>query len=256
MIGTNFVTTTADNGGDRFATEQVGDYMIHQNAWREFRAAPGYVWSQTIYTNNNGSPVGWDYDWGPGVPGASGRASDDFYVRSYPEIIFGIKDEFRTSAPKSQIGLPVRADNMPTIAIDYAFNAPQFGTARTVNASVTDRYPNGSTIMGERNVAVESFLYESVNGVCDDSLPVNRSQGSNHRFEVMVWLESGAERLPAAARNYVTTVSLRGASYDVYTKSDDSRYIAFIANNPQSSGRIYWNDYVDWARQNLSLIHI
>lgn len=244
------VVTTNSSGGDLFATEQVGDFTLMQNAWRAWRAAPGYNWSQSIYTNNNGTPVGWTYDWGPGVPGASGRASDDFYVRSYPELIYGIKDEFRTSAPKSQIGFPVRVDNMPTVAIDYSYNAPQFGASRTVDASVTSRFPNGTTIQGERNVAVESFLYQSVNGVCDDNLPVNRSNGSNHTYEVMVWLDSGAERLPAAAREYVTTVSLRGASYDVYTKANDPRYIAFVATNPQTSGRIYWNDYVDWARQN------
>ncbi len=242
--------TTNSSGGDRFATVSVGDFTLMQNAWRAERAAPGHNWSQTISTNNNGIPVSWTYDWGRGVPGGNGRASDDFYVRSYPELIYGIKDEFRTSAPKSQIGFPVRVDSMPTVAIDFAYNSSQFGASRTVDASVTSRFPNGTTIQGERNVAVESFLYQSVNGVCDDNLPVNRSNGSNHTYEVMVWLDSGAERLPAAAREYVTTVSLRGANYDVYTKANDPRYIAFVATNPQTSGRIYWNDYVDWARQN------
>lgn len=242
--------TTNSIGGDRFATEQVGDFQLMQNAWRAWRAAEGHPWSQTIYTNNNGAAIGWSYDWGPGVPGASGRASDDFYVRSYPELIFGIKDEFRTSAPKSVIGFPVRVDEMPTVQIDYSFSAPQYGDARTVVASVTNRFPNGTTIAGERNVAAESFFYESVNGVCDDTLPVNRNGGSNHTYEVMVWLDSGAERLPAAARDFVTTVTLRGASYRVYTKASDSRYIAFVADNPQTSGRIYWNDFVDWARLN------
>ena len=242
--------TVDSSAGNLFETFQVGDFMLMQNAWQSQRAAPGYNWSQTIHTNNNGAPVGWNYDWGPGVPGSNGRASLDYHVRAYPELIFGIKDEFRTSAPKSQIGFPVRVDNMPSVKIDYAFNSSQFGGSRTVDASVTDRFPNGSVIQGERNVAAESFLYQSVGGVCDDNLPVNRSNGSDHTFELMVWLDSGAERLPAAARNYVTTVSLRGASYDVYTKSDDARYIAFIAQNPQSSGTIYWNDFLDWARLN------
>ena len=249
VTATRSVTTSA-NGGDHFATEQVGDFILMQNAWRASRAAPGYEWSQTIQTNTNGVPVGWTYDWGPGVPGASGRASDDFYVRTYPELIYGIKDEFRTSASKAEIGFPVRVDEMPNIQIDYSFSAPQFGTARTVDASVTSRFPNGSTISGERNVAAESFLYAPTNGVCDDNLDVNRSNGSNHIYEVMVWLDSGAERLPAASRDFVTTVFLRGAEYKVYTKSDDNRYIAFVAQNPQTSGTIFWNDYLDWARQN------
>ncbi len=248
-VATKAVTTDA-NGGDRFATERVGDFLLMQNAWRASRAAPGYVWSQTIQTNTNGAPVGWLYDWGPGVPGGSGRASDDFYVRSYPELIFGIKDEFRTSAPKAQIGFPVRVDQMPNIQIDYSYNAPEFGAQRTVNASVTNRFPNGSIINGERNVAAESFLYSPTNGVCDDNLAVTRSNGSNHLYEVMVWLDSGAERLPAASRDFVTDITIRGADYKVYTKSDDDRYIAFVAQNPQNTGTIYWNDYLNWARQN------
>ena len=248
-VASKIVTTTATSG-DLFATEQVGNFTLMQNAWRSSRAAPGYPWSQSIQTNTNGAPVSWTYDWGPGVPGANGRASDDFYVRSYPELIFGIKDEFRTSAPKSEIGFPVRVDEMPTTQIDFSYNAPEFGAERTVDASVTDRFPNGSTISGERNVAVESFLYEPTNGVCDDNLNVDRSNGSNHTYEVMVWLDSGAERLPASSSDFVTTISLRGASYNVYTKTSDSRYIAFVAQNPVTSNTIYWNDYMDWARQN------
>lgn len=248
--GSSRTATVNSTGGNLFATEPVGDFLLMQNAWRAWRAAPGHNWSQTISTHTNGTPVSWSYDWGPGVPGSNGRASDDFYVRSYPELIYGIKDEFRTSASKSQIGFPVRVDSMPTVQIDYSYNAPQYGTARTVDASVTNRFPNGTTISGERNVAVESFLYNSVNGVCDDNLPVTRSSGSNHVYEVMVWLDSGAERLPAAARDYATTVTLRGAQYDVYTKASDPRYIAFVAKNPQTSGTIYWNDYLDWARIN------
>ena len=65
-----------------------------------------------------------------------------------------------------------------------------------------------------------------------------------------VWLDSGAERLPAASRDFVTDITIRGADYKVYTKSDDDRYIAFVAQNPQNTGTIYWNDYLNWARQN------
>ncbi len=246
-VGAQTLTVNSD-GGDQFSTVKVGDFLLMQNAWRAWRAASGYAWNQSIYTNNNGAPIGWNYDWGPGVPGANGRASDDYYVRSYPELIFGIKDEFRTSAPKAQIGFPVRVDAMPTTKIDYAFDAPQYGSPRTVDASVNSSYPNGTTISGERNVAVESFFYNSVDGACTDDLPVTRSGGSNHVYEVMVWLDSGAERLPASPRDYVTTVSLRGQSYKVYTKNSDNRYIAFVAQNPQTTGTIYWNDFLDWSR--------
>ena len=247
LQASDFITTNFE-GGDLFATRQVGDFLLNQNAWRSQRAAPGYPWSQTIFINNNGAPVAWEYDWGPGIPGSNGRPSDDYYVRSYPELIYGIKDEFRTSAPKSQIGLPVRVDNLPEITIDFDYIAPEHGPSRIVDASVNDRFANGSLIAGERNVAVESFLYGSEDGVCTDDLNVVRSDGSNHLYEVMVWLNSGAERLPAAAQDFVTDVDLHGENYHVYTKSDDERYIAFVAQDPQQSGRIYWNDFVDWAR--------
>ncbi len=257
VISSSSLTTVASEtvsvssaGGDLFSTRQVGDFQLMQNAWRAWRAADGYDWNQSIYTNNNGTPVGWSYDWGPGVPGASGRASDDYYVRSYPELIYGIKDEFRTSASKSEIGFPVRVDTMPVVQIDYSYSAPQYGAARPVDASVNSAYPNGTTINGERNVAVESFFYESDNGVCDDSLAVTRNNGSNHVYEVMVWLDSGAERLPAAARDFVTNVTLRGDDYKVYTKGSDPRYIAFVAQNPTTAGTIYWNDFIDWSRLN------
>jgi len=88
--------TTNTAGGDRFATRQVGDFQLMQNAWRAWRAPEGYDWSQTIYTNTNGAPIGWNYDWGPG-------ASNDYYVRAYPELIYGVKDEYRTSAPKASV---------------------------------------------------------------------------------------------------------------------------------------------------------
>ena len=42
----------------------------------------------------------------------------------------------------------------------------------------------------------------------------------------------------------------RGADYKVYTKASDPRYIAFVAQNPQTSGTIFWNDFTDWARDN------
>ena len=124
-----------------------------------------------------------------GINGAS-SPSGDFFVRSYPELIYGVKDEFRTSAPKSVTGLPVELAQMPNIQIDYSYDGPQFGESRTVDASNNPRFPNGSTISGERNVAVESFMYEpDASGECSTGI-VTRNGGSNHTFEVMVWLDA------------------------------------------------------------------
>ena len=238
------VCTTASNQNN-FSDTRIGDFILHNNAWRTFRAAPGYEWEQCVYTNTNGAIAGWNYDWGPGVGGSA-----DFYVRSYPELIYGVKDEFRTSAPQSETGLPVVLTDLPNIRIDYSYDGPQFGESRIVDASNNPRFPNGSTISGERNVAVESFYYEpDAAGNCTTDI-VTRNGGSNHTFEVMVWLDAGAERLPAGANDFVADLTIRGDAYKVYTKSSDPRYIAFVAQNPQTTGTIFWNDFADWARDN------
>ena len=243
------VCTVASNQNN-FSDTRIGDFILHNNAWRTFRAAPGYEWEQCVFTNTNGAVAGWNYDWGPGIPGNNGRASDDFYVRSYPELIYGVKDEFRTSAPQSETGLPVFLSDLPNIRIDYSYDAPQFGESRTVDASNNSRFPNGTTISGERNVAIESFYYEpDAAGNCSTGI-VTRNGGSNHTFEVMVWLDAGAERLPAGASDFVADLNIRGADYKVYTKASDPRYIAFVAQNPQTTGTIFWNDFTDWARDN------
>ncbi len=252
---TGEVCTTRSNPND-FSNLSAGDFILHNNAWRTFRAAPGHEWDQCIYTNTNGALVGWNYDWGPGITGINGNPnpSGDFYVRSYPELIYGTKDEFRTSAPQSQTGLPVRLSEMPTFRIDYSYDAPQYGDSRTVDASNNSRFPNGTTISGERNVAVETFFYEEdAAGNCSTGI-VTRNGGSNHTYEVMVWLDAGAERLPAGPNDFVANLNIRGADYKVYTKDSDPRYIAFVAQNPQTTGTIYMNDYIDWARDNAHVV--
>lgn len=245
------ICTTA-SAQNNFSDTRIGDFILHNNAWRPWRAAPGYEWEQCIYTNTNGAVVGWNYDWGPGQVGINGstRPSGDFYVRSYPELIYGVKDEFRTSAPKSVTGFPVELAQMPNITIDYSYNGPQYGESRVVDASNNPRFPNGTTISGERNVAIESFLYnKDAAGQCSEGI-VTRTGGSNHVYEVMVWLDAGAERLPAGPSDFVANLTIRGADYKVYTKASDPRYIAFVAQTEQTSGTIYWNDFMDWAREN------
>ncbi len=241
-------TTLSDQ--NNFSNIYVGDFILHNNAWRPWRAFEGYEWEQCIYTNTNGVLAGWYYDWGPGRTGINGNPnpSGDYYVRSYPELIYGVKDEFRTSAPQSETGFPMRFGDMPNISIDYAYDGPQYGESRVVDASNNARFPNGSTISGERNIAIESFFYETdANGQCSEGI-VTRTGGSNHTYEVMVWLDAGAERLPAGPSDYVTDLNIRGEAYKVYTKGADPRYIAFVAQNPQTSGTVYWNDFTDWAK--------
>jgi len=240
--GTNEICTLLSDRND-YSNIRVGDFILHNNAWRAFRAPAGYQWDQCVYGNKNGALAGWNWNWGPGT-------SSDFYVRSYPELIYGVKDEFRTSGPQSETGFPVRLSQMPNIQIDYSYDGPQYGDSRAVDASQNPRFPNGSSISGERNVAIESFFYDADSaGNCSEGI-VTRAGGSNHVYEVMVWLDAGAERLPAAASDFVADLTIRGEAYKIYTKGADPRYIAFVAQNPQTTGTIYWNDFTDWARDN------
>ncbi|OED42329.1 hypothetical protein AB833_06660 [Chromatiales bacterium (ex Bugula neritina AB1)] len=222
---------------------RTGDFILATNAWN-FSAAGSFEWEQCIYANENGAAVGWNYDWG------AGGGSGDYFVRSYPELIYGVKSQGEVSAPKAVTGLPARIDQLPFISIDYSFSSSQYGPNRTVNASNNPRFPNGSIISGERNIAIESFLHPSdASGNCPESV-VQRSNGrSNHTYEVMVWLDSGAERLPAGPSDYVTTATLDGAVYNIYTKNSDRKYIAFVAQNPQSSGTLNWTTFIEWSRQ-------
>ncbi len=220
----------------------TGDFILATNAWNA-GAAGSFDWEQCIYADENGVAAGWNYNWG------SGGGSGDYFVRSYPELIYGVKSQGEISAPQSVTGLPVRVDEMPFISIDYSFGSSQYGTPRTVNASNNPRYPNGSIISGERNIAIESFLHPSdASGNCPASVVQRGNGASNHVYEIMVWLDSGAERLPAGPSDFVTSVVLDGAGYNVYTKNSDRKYVAFVAQNPQSSGTVNWTTFVEWSK--------
>ena len=66
----------------------------------------------------------------------------------------------------------------------------------------------------------------------------------------MVWIDSGAERLPAGPNGFVTTVNLDGATYDVYTKDNDLKYIAFVRTSASLSGSLNWSSFIEWTRDN------
>lgn len=223
---------------------RAGDFILSINAWN-FGAAGNYEWEQCIYANNN--TLGWNYDWG------AGGGAGDYFVRSYPELIFGVKSggEISGSTAREETGLPERIDRLPFISIDYSFTSTQSGPNRPVEVSLNPRFPKGTTISGERNIAVESFFHPSdANGNCPASV-VQRGNGqSNHTYEIMVWLDSGAERLPAGPNDYVTTVTLDGARYDVYTKDNDRKYVAFVRVNPNLTGTLNWSTFIEWTSNN------
>lgn len=221
---------------------KFGDFILATNAWN-FCASSLTDWVQTISVAESGGKVKprWDYDWGneSDVRGAV------WLVKSYPEIIYGIKspNEYSGSSlteTPAETGLPARVDNLPFYKIDYAFSSDEYPTR--------SKEFNGQTLNGERNIAIESFFHE-LGGDCDINTLVRNGNESNQRFEIMVWLDKGAERLPAAPRDYVTTATLDGKVYDIYTKPSDKEYIAFVAQNPTASGEINWTTFIEWTRQ-------
>jgi hypothetical protein len=220
---------------------KFGDFMLSTNAWN-FCASSLPDWEQCVSVSDAGGDIKprWDYDWGneSDVNGAV------WLVKSYPEIIYGIKSPGEYSGTsltdaKVQTGLPARVKDLPYYKIDYTFSSEEYPTRSK---------PFGNTILnGERNVAIESFFHE-LDADCSPESLIRNSSTSNQRYEIMVWLDSGAERLPAGPNDYVTTKTLDGVDYDIYTKPSDREYIAFVSKSPQPSGSINWTTFIEWTR--------
>ena len=211
-----------------------GDFLLSNNAWNGDKST--YPWTQCIAlteTNGRVNPS-WTYDWGNEddlLPGFQ-----EWEVKSYPEIIFGYKSNSEISADCADTGLPVTYSDMPQIDIDYSYRTTQ------TNNRIGDL---GSTIVtgGDRNIAMESFLHSS----CD----IRRGADSNRQFELMVWLDHGAERLPSGSPPVSTYTDSFGRNYDVYVKgAADPGYVAYVAQQEFTSGNLNWNEFFADAQAN------
>lgn len=221
-----------------------GDFILSTNAWN-FCASSFSDWEQCVSVNESSAGTvvpRWDYDWGEEFQ-VNGQV---WLVKSYPEIIYGVKSPGEYSGSSldqtaAETGLPAKVSDMPFFKIDYAFSSEEYPTR--------GKDFNGQRLNGERNIAVEAFFHE-LSGDCDATSLIRNGTTSNQRFEVMVWLDAGAERLPAAPNDYVTTQTLDGIEYDIYTKPTDPEYIAFVSKTPTASGSINWTTFVEWTRAN------
>ncbi len=188
-----------------------GDFRLQNNVWN----ASGVFsdnWSQCITLSGNRSqPVAsWDYNW-------LGRSEgNEFSVKSYPQVYYGRKTSFNQSGSVAETGLPAPLNSLPQFTIDFAFS-------ETGNA--------------ERNVAFESFFHYS-----------REAEDDNKQFELMVWVGKPEIRTPGPI---VTTARIDGRDWDVHVNPALSwGYVAFVAQTPFSSGRLNWNAFIDWTREN------
>ncbi len=219
-----------------------GDFLLINNAWNGDKSS--WDWSQCIsLTENSGGTVSpsWSYDWGD--EDALQPGFMEWEVKSFPEVIYGVKGQGQESAPCATTGLPVPYSSMPDINISYSYRANQTNN-RIGDLGDENNFPLTVT-GGDRNIAIESFLHSS----CD----IQRGATSNREFELMVWLDVGAERLPSGSPPVSTYTDASGSIYDVYVKGQaDPGYIAYVAQNEVTSGTINWNEFFADAALNSS----
>lgn len=191
------------------------EFVVLNNSWNS-RAMNSNNWSQTIFVDQDihgkNTPT-WSYDWLGQFDGG------EIDVKAYPEVIYGSKLGTHVSGTKAQTGLPEIVRDLPEFTIEYDYT--ETGSA-------------------ERNVALESFFHDSCNiaGPCDDI--------DNRVYEMMVWVNNPTIRTPGQLA--LTGIMIDNKLWDVYIKPDSNKhYIAFTAQNPQTSGTLNWNRFVDWT---------
>jgi len=186
-----------------------GNYKLQNNVWN-FGAVYQNNWSQCIeLTGGPGNYVAkWDYNW------LQRRQGDEFAVKSYPQVYIGRKTQYNLSGSVAETGMPVPVSRMPQFWVDYDYS---------------------ETGIVERNVALESFIHNS----CE-------AEEHNKQFEMMVWVGKPTIRTPGTQ---VGNVTLSGRDWEVYTNpSLGWAYVAFVAVQPHTSGRLNWNEFINWSR--------
>ena len=215
---------------------RYGDFLVSNNPWNASAASyPGWFQDISLYPAAAGYGVQFDWDWGAVGDLNTANNATVFDTKSYPEVIYGTKSAGEVSGNFDETGLPVEIFDAPSITIDYAF---QYEGRRSAS-------PTSGGTDSEFNIAVESFYHDS----CD--IRRNGDSNDNTVFEAMVWLKLD-ERTPSgqAPRGVVPTSD--GRLYDVYTKSDNNAYIAFVAQDENLSGTIMYSELLNHAQDNAS----
>ncbi len=219
-----------------------GDFLMLNNAWNGDKSTWDWLQCISLRENSSGSvSPSWSYDWGNENDLQPGFM--EWEVKSYPEILYGAKSDTQVSAPCATTGLPVPYASMPDIDISYSYRSTQTNN-RVGDKGDENNFPQAVS-GGDRNIAVESFLHSS----CE----IKRGADSNREFELMVWLDTGNERLPSGSPPVASYTDSSGRLYDVYVKGQaDSGYIAYVARNEVTSGTLQWDEFFADAKSNAA----
>jgi hypothetical protein len=248
---TTMATPIKDNGANPYANEgpqevnsdrvaswpglRYGDFYLINNPWNASLSTYD-DWYQTIELNPAGGDVQAiiDWDWGAENDALNNQI---FSTKSYPEIIYGTKSAAERSGTFAETGLPAEHYNMPTwtIEYDYWYEGRRSGSS------------SGGSTDSEFNIAIESFYHET----CD--IRRTGSDTDNQVMEVMVWLKFG-ERLPSSNSPHPTPFTTSdGRVYDVYPKSSNYGYIAYVAREERSSGTVMYSEILNDAKDNAAV---
>jgi len=225
--------SVSNSNESNFPGLRYGDFLFKNNAWNLFNTTYR-DWYQTItleeVNNRVIAKVDWDY-------GVQSDLRWIYAVTSYPELIYGVKSAYEVSANFEETGLPVQVNESPQWVIDYDFSYEERLSANNNFSSTPD---------SEYNVAIESFWHSSCDIQRDDD-----PQRENRVFELMVWLKV-KQRKPSGQPPVARVSTSDGRSFDVYTKSDNRQYIAYVATQEFANGTIRYSELIDDAISNAS----
>ncbi len=209
---------------------RYGDFLVSNNPW--YASSASYpLWYQEIslFEGNKGYGVNFEWDWGA----FSDTTGSIYNTKSLPEVIYGTKSKAERSGNFQATGLPVEIYDAPEISIEYSFD---------YQASASQSTSSGES-GSEFNVVIESFYHSS----CD--IERTGAATDNIVFEVMVWLKAGQIK-PSGDAPRGQVVTSDGRVYEVYAKSSNRNYLAFVAIEEQKTGSVQYSELLNHAQDN------
>jgi len=210
---------------------RYGNFLVSNNPWNASAANwPGWYQEISLLENNNSYAVNFNWDWGSALDTHS-----RFNSKSFPEVIYGTKSAEERSGTFAETGLPIEIFDAPEITIDYEYDY-EVRQSDSTSAKETD---------SEFNVKINSIFHDS----CD--IQATGGPTDNRVFEMAVWLKAGNIKPSSdGLRNIIITAD--GYSFDVYTKTSNFHYIAFVAHTETQAGSIQYSELLNHAKDYAS----